>query len=249
MTTEKVLAFAYDMRKFYETYLEERDTLCIPDNSEKLKKFRQILADLHPDYKSILNIISECENEIKYNQAKSKGNVNEKSRTSAALKMIKNCSKDNYKGYKRLNDETICMCDGYVLFKGREIIGIEEVPYPHDFIDVNAIIPKYNTTKQVLDINDIKAKYKLAKTEYPKSKLKQLGKSLISVTDNAIVCIETDDGQNVYFQSELIIQACDLIGGKDFTIQVDKGSRSHLKCCYIEGNSGVAVVVPFRKTT
>ena len=78
MTTEKVLSFAYEMRKFYENYLKDTEKLNIPEDDNKQRQLRELLTTIHPTYKIIHETIKGCEDEIAYNEAKSNGKNNEK---------------------------------------------------------------------------------------------------------------------------------------------------------------------------
>ena len=239
MTTEKVLSFAYEMRNFYENYLKDTEKLNIPEDENKQRQLRELLTTIHPTYKIIYETIKGCEDEIAYNEAKSNGKNNEKKRTNAAKKLIKSAVKQrtHLNGFKRISDDEIGLANGFVLFKGKPIIGIEETTQPEKYVDVSGIIKNNNldSEEQALNIDEIKTKFKCAKTEFKKQDC------LFKITENAAVVIKNDREENVYFDSDKIILACDLIGGDKFTIQVGKYNAP----CIIKGENGICLVCPF----
>ena len=166
MTAEKTLEFAYKMRKSLESRFTENEGV-LPDDPEKLSKVREILIpELYPEYRDILDMISECEAEIAYNAAKSAGKPNEKKRTAAAKKLLKKSPRDSLKGYKP-TENGIVICNGFIAFMGDSIIGIPEIS-DSDYLDRAKTFFTLPTepAKLVLSPKSIISALKTAKAEF-----------------------------------------------------------------------------------
>lgn len=248
MKTEKVLEFTYQMRKFYEGYLMEKEDADFLKNETELKKLREMYSCIFEDYKAINTMINECEQEIAYAAAKSSGKKNEKKRTTAAKKVLKNAQKTNNEvlcGYKKLDDGKIVVCDGYVLYMGEEIIGIEETKYPDKYMDISRVFPQYNADENVfsLDLSTITSRLKIAKVEFKEHKRKF--RRIWDATENSYVMFTNNDNQDVYFDSEQVVTACDMIGGDNYTIQIGKLYAPAIVRC--KENENICIVMPFKK--
>lgn len=248
MNTEKVLEFAYGMRNFYENYLKNTENFKMPENSKDQRKMREALSYLYPEYKSIYDMIEECETEIAYNTAKSSGKNDEKRRTKAAKEFIKinvKKNKSNLQGYYKTLDGKIQMINDYMCYIGSPIIGISEVENPEKFPDCEKFIPRYLAGENVfdLDINGIKAKYKQAKT-YAKTIYKDKADIEGCIRDVSTVIVRNDDATEKLFNVEYIIIACDMLGGENFTIQTG-GKYQKYQPCIIKGENGICIITPF----
>lgn len=245
MTAEKTLKFAYLMRESIESRFAETGGK-LPEEPESLNKFRnEVIPAFYPEYRNILDIIEECETEISLAAAKAAGKTNEKTRTEAAKRFIKNTKQDYLKGYHYTDDKTgnIALLDGYTLYVGTPILGIPEVPERDKFPDINKMIPDYpEETETPLNMETIRADFRIAHARYGNA-----AKELFKVTDLAVVCITNQEtGTTQYFDAEKIIAAANLLGGTEFTIRTSSSRR--FAPCEIKGKNGICYVCPFNRT-
>ena len=244
MTTEKMLAFANDMKDIYKSKVSTDGM-----NTEEEK----VLASIFPDFKRILDTISELQSDIEYSEVKKNGRGGERSRTAAAKKFLETIPESRIRslyGYKEDEESgDIVLCNTYMMFKGDKIIGIPEVSKPESYFDYKNTIGRFEeyfclheNDGVKLDIVSIKTNFKIAKTEKGGKKVSDA--LLYTISDSAVVSFDIADEEKVYFNAYLIILACGMIGGSDYTIHLGANKFSP---CKIVGDRGITYICSFNK--
>lgn len=247
MREEYVLDFALRMKNEYEKFLFEHEE--VHQNSIKDPSLLKTVTTLYPAYGDILQVIKDCEYEIAYKTQKQNGRRNEKTRTAAAKRLLKNMSH-----FGCAKQENSILINEYIGYMGSPIIGIEEYEklekyefYKNTF---DKFVHMYNTDKNAFQLNldDMKSRYKIAKTEYKNSKSFSISR-VSHVRDvpsgYGYVKITNNDGQDVYFDSSLLIDLCILMDGNNYTIQVGSPVEPAIVRC---DNDNIGVIMPFRKS-
>lgn len=178
-----------------------------------------------------------------------------KRRIKAANELFNNSAnqfKAAHTGYLKLDDGNIAITDGTILYVGNMIADIDETEHPDNFCNVVQFMDnaKYLETEFEidLDIDDIKKKYKIAKENVKLSGVKRITKAVYSYGEpDGEYKVTNDNNGEAYFNSELIIRACDIIGGGEFTMYVDNGRSIATKPALIKGENGSCIVMPFMK--
>lgn len=173
--------------------------------------------------------------------------MSEKTRTRVAKQIIKNTKLETYTGYKKINDNEIILTDGNIAYIGEPIQDIPEVCLPERYYEEN-IIKYFNfdfKNEFEFDLEQIKEYLKQAKSEYGNKK------NLHQLSDKAKVLFEKDY-RKAYFQSKLIIQACDLVENIDGKIKIYYQSKSpnspiiKYAVAFIEGEKGKCIIMSLR---
>ena len=173
----------------------------------------------------------------------------EKKRTSAAKKVLKQAAEKYWYdhpcvGYKQLSENEIVLTNGFLVYFGSPIIDINRTLSPENFPDVERFIPNYGDKDiHELDVDQVKQNLNKAKAEWKGKRPKF--KSLHKLSLDANTIVKNTIGDDVYFDSELVILCCNMIGGKTYTIQV----RNVLEACIIrcEENDNFCLLMPLIK--
>lgn len=202
------------------------------------------------DKDSILQYCKEieniCKNEMAIAEAKSKGGNEELKRKRAAEWTFKEAKKhlpeDRFKtlnGYcPTEKGNKIIITNGFYAYIGNSIVGINKIdnseiyPFKIDvFSKFENRINNGTIHSEVLNLSKIKTISKIAKAEF---------KSINKKTDNQFVNIG-----NSWFNPEYLIKCCELLGGNDFKIQVNKDDK--LSVARIAGKNGVCYLMPVNR--
>ena len=249
MTNEKMLTFAYNMRKMCEKHLTEKEGYKFPyDDEKKLNGIREACANLFPEYLEIHTVVNQLEKEIMFDTAKKNGKKNEKTRTKIAKDILNyNTSRPELNGYKEVENERIMITNGLVCYLGEPILDIPKSEFPDSYPNLEKLFDENREVEYELDFENIKAKYKMAKAEYKEEIKAKKHLKLYEIAKYTAGC-EMFVGKNEskhWFNSEFIIQACELIAATSYTIQLGKSETS--PAVIIGDNGNKCLICPFRK--
>lgn len=243
MDAEKVLEFCYKMREIWE-----RQNIRGNDKNALLKLRKEIvmpkstLKYSYPEYADICNMILELEDDIKYKEAKTLGRNNEKKRTSSAKKILGAGinGKRALEGYKDIGDGKVVICNGYILYEGDSIVGIQETPDPDSYPDFDKmwnidVVGEFDLTSD--DIADIKARLTQGRIETGKRRAVNI---VNAGNDNGVVVWKHVGETANAFNADYIVWATEMLGGKEWHVKLGK----HAKPCTIEGERGRVLVLP-----
>lgn len=247
MNTKKMLEFAYSMRTMWENNFADGDDI------NSLRKMGMngtipVVIPKYDNYKKICDTINDLEHELEYNEAKSNGRKNEKTRTSAAKKLLK-CgnfstdSKNSLSGYLKKDDGRIILCNGYVLCDIDPVIGIPETPdsarYP-DFTKTWDINGENNTIITTDDISGIKQRLSEG---YAVSGTRDVMEMHWRGCDLGLFVIQGKDTYTA-LNANYVLWATDLLGGSEWRIKFD----GRINPCIIEGERGRILILPVNST-
>lgn len=240
MDTRKMLEFAYKTRDLYEKYaMTDKDAINYLRKEGEAGRLNS--QCLFQEYGEIYEVIDSLKRELAYKEAKNSGRNGEKSRTSAAKKFLKSntYSLPALKGFKYTDDGKILLCNGYALFEGEEIIGIQETEQPDKFIEASKVWPTADDYKILTlncdDIADIKNRLSEAKSATGMKKASDILRS-----DDRAMFIIGFCGEHIALNSDYVLMATGLIGGSEWTVKC----YGRNKGIVIEGECGRMLVLP-----
>lgn len=247
MKTENMLEFAYKMRDIYEESVLKKEyrynSRQVEDMRSAYKKGSLYSIPID-DYKDILRMIYDLENEIAYDTAKAIGRSKENERTKSAKKFLKIVKyNDVFTGYKETDNGKIVLCNGYGLFVGDKIIGVPKSPRPDQFnlAILNNFDDERLTNEMVLTADDV-AGIKARLTEGRAKTGKRKAKDMIEIhCDDALVFWKGANGV-VAFNADYILWAIGLVGGDSWSVKF--GDRNN--GCIIEGKNGKCFTLPVK---
>lgn len=236
----------------YETILTEANKAydcCLNNNSIMAREFLRKIQEL-------------CGSEIRLSQAKSKGG-SELKRKKAADAIIKNIPDihEYMRGYINVGEDFICpngneihngivLTDGYVMYIGTPITGIEPVVNSSTYLDwrscVEGILKHHNNTHlkntESIDIAVLKSNLKIAKAE---AKAEGIKKEDIPfrIKEACLITHDSEGKKNAVFNADYIVKACEMLGGNKWNITTSTAVQGGI----IEGENGMCVVMPLRK--
>lgn len=170
----------------------------------------------------------------------------EKRRIKAAQRLLaNNPHREVFQGYFRISDEEIMITDGYMLYVGEPIAGIAETKYPGSFRDFRQTMSEFPFEKfaEIINYKVLKRQWKIAKAK----KIPYDHRALHNYIDEARLEITNSDGITVYFNLELILAACELVGEHCVSIKICAGKKAYKSPAIVEGIYGICYVMPFIK--
>lgn len=247
MDAKKMLEFAYKARDMFENaYLTAEQAHDMREIASRGEWSRNEIV--YPEYGEIYEMINALEDEIKYKEAKASGKNSERKRTSAAKKILKSVISGNValQGYKKINDKEIALCNGYVLFVGDSVIGINETKKPDGFIDVDRVWPQdYGYKETILtkeDVANIRSRYLEGRAETGLKKAEEITKA---GSQKCLFFIGESKEECSAFNSDFILWASDLIGGDEMKLKY-YGKK---KALIMEGEHGRFLALPINYNT
>ena len=243
MDERKMLEFAYKMRDIYEkNILVDFDPGQISYMRERASKGEWKNALMYPEYGEIYDVILDLEDAIKYKEAKSMGRGGEKSRTAAAKKIIGMTSEGhkNLMGYKDNGDGTVTICNGYCIFTGDGVIGINEVPEPNTYPDFTRQWPDdygykecHLTSDDITDIKNRLAEGKAVTGYRNPVDINRAGSNL-----GLFIC--GNERNYSAFNADYVLNGVKLLGGNEWILKFYGGNKPSI----IEGDHGKFLMLP-----